>query len=207
MGEPGPRCVTPLRLLCCTRRRWNPKKVRYYIKIFSETPNPDEENGYGSGVEGRRIHSSVPVFLFQLVGLSLRWAKDVGTEVNSCGLCAASCAGVRWAEEAGFSKDQVDEFRQLLSLVENCFIDHADITESHKVSHLPCSHGGASQPPRNSHISTHRKRLQQLISQPRIFFRRTARDRMISPAGGTSMDLAEAWALRTSWGGAGGGVD
>lgn len=43
-------------------------------------------------------------------------------------------AGVRWAEEAGFSKEQVDEFRQLLSLVENVFIDHDAIKDSKKIA-------------------------------------------------------------------------
>jgi len=42
--------------------------------------------------------------------------------------------GVRWAEESGFSQDQVDEFRQLLGLVEGCFLDHNDIDEGGKIA-------------------------------------------------------------------------
>jgi hypothetical protein len=47
---------------------------------------------------------------------------------------AMYCAGVRWASEAGFSKDQVEEFKQLLGLVENVFIDHDAIKDSKKIA-------------------------------------------------------------------------
>jgi len=47
---------------------------------------------------------------------------------------AMHCAGVRWASEAGFSKDQVEEFKQLLGLVENVFIDHDAIKDSKKIA-------------------------------------------------------------------------
>eukprot|EP00283_Hemiselmis_rufescens_P023396 CAMPEP_0173458706 /NCGR_PEP_ID=MMETSP1357-20121228/60075_1 /TAXON_ID=77926 /ORGANISM="Hemiselmis rufescens, Strain PCC563" /LENGTH=434 /DNA_ID=CAMNT_0014426099 /DNA_START=91 /DNA_END=1391 /DNA_ORIENTATION=+ len=42
--------------------------------------------------------------------------------------------GVRWAKDAGFSAMQVDEFRQFLGLVEQRFVDHAEIKDSTKLA-------------------------------------------------------------------------